>query len=147
MEGKLASSTNRMLKEFLISFLFRALGVLSYVILVGYPPFYDNAPLRLKTKIIRGIYEFHPEYWTKVSDEAKDFVTRLLTVDMSARMTAEQALLHPWVRMRYGTFSLKLEKCTERHHTYFNFQLRAINIQIVFLFLKFNIAIGLASCS
>ena len=51
----------------------------------------------VKNKIIRGIYEFHPEYWTKVSDEAKDFVTRLLTVDMSARMTAEQALLHPWV--------------------------------------------------
>ena len=47
---------------------------------------------------MRGIYEFHPEYWSKVSEEAKDFVTRLLTVDMNTRMTAEEALLHPWVR-------------------------------------------------
>ena len=75
------------------------MGVLSYIILVGYPPFFDNAPLRLKTKIMRGIYEFHPEYWDKVSDEAKDFVSRLLTVDMDARMTAEQAESHPWVRI------------------------------------------------
>ena len=52
----------------------------------------------VKTKIIRGVYEFHPEYWDVISAEGKDFVSRLLTVDMAARMTAEQALQHPWVR-------------------------------------------------
>ena len=80
------------------SYHYRAVGVLSYIILVGYPPFHDNAPLRLKTKIIRGVYEFHPAYWDVISAEGKDFVSRLLTVDMAARMTAEQALQHPWVR-------------------------------------------------
>lgn len=76
----------------------RALGVLSYIILVGYPPFYDTAPLRLKTKILRGKYEFHPQFWVNVSEEAKDFIQKLLTVDMRTRMTAAEALQHPWVR-------------------------------------------------
>lgn len=76
----------------------RALGVLSYIILVGYPPFYDTAPLRLKTKILRGKYEFHPQFWVNVSEEAKDFIQKLLTVDMHTRMTAAEALQHPWVR-------------------------------------------------
>ena len=67
--------------------------------LVSYPPFLHSTPMGVKNKIKRGIYEFHPEYWSKVSEEAKDFVTRLLTVDMNTRMTAEEALLHPWVRM------------------------------------------------
>ena len=75
----------------------RSLGVLSFIILVGYPPFYDTAPLRMKTKIMRGHYEFDTTYWANVSEEAKDFVSKLLTVDMETRMTATQALMHPWV--------------------------------------------------
>jgi serine/threonine protein kinase len=57
---------------------------------------YQNIIIRLKTKIIRGIYEFIPE--RNISDEALDFVSRLLTVDMATRMTASEALEHPWVR-------------------------------------------------
>lgn len=75
----------------------RSLGVLSFIILVGYPPFHDTAPLRMKTKIMRGHYEFDLTYWANVSEEAKDFVSKLLTVDMGSRMTATQALNHPWV--------------------------------------------------
>jgi calcium/calmodulin-dependent protein kinase I len=75
----------------------RALGVLVYIILGSYPPFLHHTPLGIKAKIIHGIYEFHPEYWGHISEEAKDFVKRLLTVDMNSRMTADEALRHPWV--------------------------------------------------
>ena len=68
------------------------------MILASYPPFLHHTALGIKEKIIRGIYEFHPEYWGHISAEAKDFVSRLLTVDVDLRMTAQQALLHPWVR-------------------------------------------------
>lgn len=71
--------------------------MLVYMILVSYPPFLDHTALGIKAKIIRGIYEFHPEYWGHISQEAKDFVSRLLTVDVKLRMTAEEALKHPWV--------------------------------------------------
>jgi serine/threonine protein kinase len=48
--------------------------------------------------IIRGAYRFEPkEYWANVSDVAKDFVSRCLTVDPAQRITAEQALAHPWL--------------------------------------------------
>jgi serine/threonine protein kinase len=67
------------------------------MILVSYPPFLHHTALGIKEKIIQGIYEFHPEYWGHISREAKDFVSRLLTVDVELRMTAEEALLHPWV--------------------------------------------------
>jgi serine/threonine protein kinase len=42
------------------------------------------------------MYEFIPE--RNISDEAKDFVKRLLTLDMTIRMTAKEAIEHPWVR-------------------------------------------------
>jgi serine/threonine protein kinase len=88
-----------------------ALGVLSFIILVGYPPFYDKAPLRLRTKICRGKFEFEPQYWANISEEAKDFVTRLLTVDMNARMTAEEALQHPWLALNEAELAAhKLEE-------------------------------------
>ena len=48
-------------------------------------------------KIKAGKYEFHEEYWSTVSSEAKDFISKLLQVDPAQRYTAVQALSHPWV--------------------------------------------------
>lgn len=55
------------------------------------------------------MYEFIPE--RNISDEAKDFVKRLLTLDMTIRMTANEAIEHPWVR-RFFIY-LKKEEPTE----------------------------------
>jgi serine/threonine protein kinase len=41
-------------------------------------------------------YEFSDEYWSRISDDAKDFIRRLLKVDPSERMTAHEALKHRW---------------------------------------------------
>lgn len=73
-------------------------GVICYILLGGYPPFHDDRDQRaLFRKIKKGQYEFHVEYWAHVSDEAKDLIRGLLTVDMMERLTVDQALNHPWV--------------------------------------------------
>ena len=73
-------------------------GVILYILLGGYPPFHDDNQRSLFRKIVKGEYEFHPDYWSTVSDEAKDLIRGLLTVDMHKRLTVEQALSHPWVQ-------------------------------------------------
>ena len=76
-----------------------AVGVLSYIILSGYPPFHDDNRARLRAKVMKGNYKFHDEYWDNASNQAKDFVSGLLEVDMKERMTADEALDHPWVSL------------------------------------------------
>lgn len=67
------------------------------IFLSGYPPFHDDNQRALFRKIVKGEYEFHPEYWGTVSDEAKDLIRGLLTLDMDKRLTVDQALAHPWL--------------------------------------------------
>lgn len=71
-------------------------GVILYILLGGYPPFYDKNQQMLFRKIMKGAYVFHPEYWQEVSEEAKDLIRRILVVDVSSRLTVDQALAHPW---------------------------------------------------
>lgn len=73
-------------------------GVILYILLGGYPPFHHDNQRELFKKITKGDYQFHPDYWNTVSDEAKDLIRGLLTVDVSKRLTVEQALVHPWLQ-------------------------------------------------
>jgi calcium/calmodulin-dependent protein kinase I len=73
-------------------------GVILYILLGGYPPFHDENQKRLFNKIRSGDFQFHPEYWGGVSEEAKDLIRGLLTVDMKRRLTVDQALAHPWLK-------------------------------------------------
>ena len=72
-------------------------GVILYILLGGYPPFHDDNQRNLYRKIIKGDYQFHPDYWNSVSDEAKDLIRGLLTLNMHKRLTVDQALAHPWL--------------------------------------------------
>ena len=74
-----------------------AIGVISYILLGGYPPFTDKNEDKLMDKIENGVFEFHIEHFKNVSDEAKDFIRMLLVVDMDLRMTAIEAIKHSWV--------------------------------------------------
>lgn len=71
-------------------------GVILYILLGGYPPFHDDNQQMLFKKIVAGAFEFHADYWGSVSDEAKDLIRGLLTVNPEKRLTVEQALAHPW---------------------------------------------------
>eukprot|EP01103_Thecamoeba_quadrilineata_P007028 TRINITY_DN16806_c0_g1_i1.p1 TRINITY_DN16806_c0_g1~~TRINITY_DN16806_c0_g1_i1.p1 ORF type:complete len:299 (-),score=84.51 TRINITY_DN16806_c0_g1_i1:120-1016(-) len=74
-----------------------SIGVITYILLCGFPPFYNEELRDLFEQIMRAEYDFPEEYWHSISDEAKDFVRRLLVVEPKQRMTGEQALQHPWL--------------------------------------------------
>ena len=71
--------------------------------------FFRSAEAALLQMIVRGRYRFHSHSWARISDEAKDFVRSLMCVDPSKRVTCEEALQHPWLRLH--TF-LSLRKST-----------------------------------
>ncbi|RMX60521.1 hypothetical protein pdam_00001448 [Pocillopora damicornis] len=73
-----------------------AVGVICYILLCGYPPFYDESDANLFAQIMKGEYEFDTPYWDDISDSAKNFIERLLQVDPKKRFTCKQALNHPW---------------------------------------------------
>jgi len=75
-----------------------SIGVILYILLCGYPPFFaDNDPELFK-KIMEVDYNFDGEEWESVSDLAKDLITKLLTKDPAVRMTAAQMKEHEWVK-------------------------------------------------
>lgn len=74
-----------------------SVGVILYILLGGYPPFIESTQRDLFRKIRRGDYEFHEEYWGTVSSEAKELISQLLTVDVNARLTADEALENQWI--------------------------------------------------
>jgi len=71
-------------------------GVVLYTLLAGYPPFLENDQKELFRKIKSGAFEFHDIYWCDVPDEPKDLISKMLTVSPDLRISAEEALMHPW---------------------------------------------------
>lgn len=74
-----------------------SLGVIAYILLCGFPPFYDENNAALFATIKSGVYDFPSPYWDCVSASAKDLIARLLVVDPKKRYTARQVLSHPWI--------------------------------------------------
>lgn len=74
-----------------------SLGVITYILLGGYPPFIEQNQRELFRKIRKGQYEFHEEYWGQVSKDAKDLISSLLTVNPSKRLSADKSLSNKWI--------------------------------------------------
>ncbi|KAK2858786.1 hypothetical protein Q5P01_003406 [Channa striata] len=74
-----------------------SIGVIAYILLCGYPPFYDENDSKLFEQILKADYEFDAPYWDDISDSAKDFISSLMEKDPAKRFTCEQALRHPWI--------------------------------------------------
>lgn len=74
-----------------------SLGVIVYILLGGYPPFIEQNQRELFRKIRKGQYEFHEEYWGQVSDDAKNLIRKLLTVDPAKRYDAPNTLANDWI--------------------------------------------------
>ncbi|KAF3079993.1 hypothetical protein TWF569_001638 [Orbilia oligospora] len=75
-----------------------AIGVITYFLLCGYTPFDRDSNLEEMQAILKADYKFEPaQYWQDISDNAKDFIKRCLTIDPKARPTAHAALEHPFI--------------------------------------------------
>lgn len=74
-----------------------SLGVIFYVLLVGYPPFPDDDLPTLFSRIKKGQYDFPQKHWGKVTPQAIDMIRKMMCVDQKARWTAKQLLRHPWM--------------------------------------------------
>jgi calcium/calmodulin-dependent protein kinase I len=75
-----------------------SIGVITYILLGGYPPFHDDNQKALFKKIKKGEFEFHDEYWDCVSAEAKDFISSLIKVNPKDRLNCDEAHNHPWLK-------------------------------------------------
>ncbi|XP_025205490.1 calcium/calmodulin-dependent protein kinase type II alpha chain isoform X6 [Rhopalosiphum padi] len=77
-----------------------ACGVILYILLVGYPPFWDEDQHRLYAQIKAGAYDYPSPEWDTVTPDAKNLINQMLTVNPAKRVTASDALKHPWICYR-----------------------------------------------
>ncbi|XP_075866256.1 calcium/calmodulin-dependent protein kinase type II subunit gamma isoform X17 [Microcebus murinus] len=84
----------------------RVAGVILYILLVGYPPFWDEDQHKLYQQIKAGAYDFPSPEWDTVTPEAKNLINQMLTINPAKRITADQALKHPWVCQRSTVASM-----------------------------------------
>ncbi|XP_042192842.1 calcium/calmodulin-dependent protein kinase type II subunit gamma isoform X14 [Callorhinchus milii] len=83
-----------------------ACGVILYILLVGYPPFWDEDQHKLYQQIKAGAYDFPSPEWDTVTPEAKNLINQMLTINPAKRITAPEALKHPWVCQRSTVASM-----------------------------------------
>uniref|UniRef100_A0A8C4RR14 Calcium/calmodulin-dependent protein kinase IGb n=1 Tax=Erpetoichthys calabaricus TaxID=27687 RepID=A0A8C4RR14_ERPCA len=74
-----------------------SVGVITYILLCGYPPFYEETESRLFSKIMKAEYEFDSPFWDDISESAKDFIRNMMQKNPKMRFTCDQALRHPWI--------------------------------------------------
>jgi calcium-dependent protein kinase len=86
-----------------------SIGVIIYALLCGYPPFDGKSDTIILAKVKRGSFNYNGAEWNSVSAEAKDLISHLLVVQPDGRLTAEQALSHPWVATTQPEVPLSLD--------------------------------------
>jgi calcium/calmodulin-dependent protein kinase I len=73
-------------------------GIITYVLLCGYSPFRADNDINLLKQNTAARIQFQAPYWNKISPQAKEFVTRVTTVDPNRRPSAGEALRDPWLK-------------------------------------------------
>ncbi|XP_047443898.1 myosin light chain kinase family member 4 isoform X2 [Mugil cephalus] len=94
-----------------------SLGVITYMLLSGLSPFLGDDDNETLNNILACQWNFEEEEFTDISDEAKDFITRLLVKSKSWRMSATESLRHPWLSDRSLHYRLNQKK-TKCHSTH-----------------------------
>ncbi|CAH0486847.1 unnamed protein product [Peronospora farinosa] len=74
-----------------------SIGVITYILLAGYPPFHDDSQPVLFQKIRKGKYYYDSPYWDNVSTNAKEFISKMLVVNPKDRATAQELMQHKWI--------------------------------------------------
>lgn len=96
-----------------------SIGVITYILLCGFPPFYAETVPEVFEQILKAEYDYPEEYWGEISAEGKDFINHLLVVDPKDRLTAKQALKHSWLHSKgKEKKKTKLAKFQEKMRNY-----------------------------
>jgi calcium-dependent protein kinase len=74
-----------------------SIGVITYILLCGYPPFYGDTDNQIFDSVRTGRFDFPSPDWDGISDLAKDFIRSMLKRDPTKRATAAESLNHPWI--------------------------------------------------
>jgi len=74
-----------------------SIGVITYILLSGMPPFNGNTDQEIMKKVKNGKFSFSDPCWSSITDKAKDFITQLFTYDIDKRPSAQEALSHQWI--------------------------------------------------
>ncbi|KAK3083179.1 hypothetical protein FSP39_015849 [Pinctada imbricata] len=100
-----------------------SLGVVTYVLLSGYSPFAGETDHETFANINRSDFDFEDEVWDNISEDARDFINKLLNKDKSKRMTIDEALAHPWLN---GSAERKLSgtPLSREHHKEYRDRMR-----------------------
>jgi serine/threonine protein kinase len=94
-------------------------GCIVYLLLGGNLPFMGRSQKELFRKIVVGTYEFDEESFAGVSEEAKDLVSKMLVTDPDKRISAGEAVRHPWLKQESSRLSMiKLAGTSQRLKTF-----------------------------
>uniref|UniRef100_A0A8C9ZBU4 Protein kinase domain-containing protein n=1 Tax=Sander lucioperca TaxID=283035 RepID=A0A8C9ZBU4_SANLU len=104
-----------------------SVGVMAYILLSGLNPFAAESITKMIENISNCEYIFDSEAFSDISLEAMDFVDRLLVKDRKLRMTAHEALEHPWLKMKIENVSTKIIR-TLRHRRYYQTLVKKVDI-------------------
>jgi len=80
-----------------------SVGVILYILLCGFPPFYAENNIKLYKKIMIGKFYFPSPYWDSVSAEAKDLINQMLVVEPADRIKENEILDHPFFNTSQNT--------------------------------------------
>uniref|UniRef100_A0A8D3D039 calcium/calmodulin-dependent protein kinase n=1 Tax=Scophthalmus maximus TaxID=52904 RepID=A0A8D3D039_SCOMX len=120
-----------------------ACGVILYILLVGYPPFWDEDQHRLYQQIKAGAYDFPSPEWDTVTPEAKDLINKMLTINPSKRITATEALKHPWICQRSTVASMmhrqETVECLKKFNARRKLKVRLLAICLVSIYVQESI--------
>uniref|UniRef100_A0A4W3HGN1 calcium/calmodulin-dependent protein kinase n=1 Tax=Callorhinchus milii TaxID=7868 RepID=A0A4W3HGN1_CALMI len=120
-----------------------ACGVILYILLVGYPPFWDEDQHRLYQQIKAGAYDFPSPEWDTVTPEAKDLINKMLTINPSKRISAAEVLKHPWISHRATVASCMHRQetvdCLKKFNARRKLKVHFLSSQFTFFSLAFSV--------
>ncbi|XP_073994368.1 obscurin isoform X8 [Rhodnius prolixus] len=97
-----------------------SVGVITYLLLTGVSLFRGNNDMETLMKVKEGFWEFDEEYWSNITVEARDFITKLLVIEPYSRLDVKAALRHPWLNLADRLPPNQWTIPTERLHNYYN---------------------------
>ncbi|CAH0405571.1 unnamed protein product [Chilo suppressalis] len=98
-----------------------SVGIITYILLSGHSPFRGANDRETLTKIREGKWEWHDEeWWSRLSRESRDFITKLLKFNWHERMEVKQALEHPWLNLADKIYQEEYQITTDRLRNYYN---------------------------